>query len=96
MVINNLNVVGISTTPYKADAPLIVDPDAVLSPAIASECLEPVAGRRPEIREPGRRVEHVQLAERHGFDRSEYGRRSAAVQHLGSPVFERPDHWRQI
>ena len=96
MVIDNLDHLRATILPDEADAPLIVDPDAVLSPAIASECLEPVAGRRSEIREPGRRIEHVQLAERHGFDRSECGRRSVAVQRLRSPVFERPDHWYQI
>jgi len=96
MVIDNLDHLGAAIPLDEADAPPIVDPDAVLSPAIASECLEPVAGRRSEIREPGRRIEHVQLAERHGFDRSECGRRSVAVQRLRSPVFERPDHLCQI
>src|SRR5439155_26144200 len=52
MVIDNLNHLGAAIPPDEADVPLIVDPDAVLSPAIASECLEPVAGgaRRSESR----------------------------------------------
>jgi len=43
MVIHNLNVVGISTTPYKADAPLIVDANAVLSFSVTFERFQSIA-----------------------------------------------------
>jgi hypothetical protein len=49
MVIDDLDHLGAAFPPDKADAPLIVDPDAVLPSAIAFERLKPVAGRRPEI-----------------------------------------------
>jgi len=62
MVIHDFYVVGVALAPCEADAPLVVDPNAVLTLAVAFQRLELVSGegrKRPEIR---RRVEHVQLA----------------------------------
>ena len=42
MVVNDLDVLSVSVRPAKADPPLIVDPDTVLSRAIDLELLEPV------------------------------------------------------
>jgi hypothetical protein len=39
MVIHNLNVIRTRGAPAKADAPLVVDPDAVLTGAVTPECL---------------------------------------------------------
>jgi hypothetical protein len=49
MVIDDLDHLSATVPPDKADAPLIVDPDAVLSSAIASQDFEPVAGWGAEI-----------------------------------------------
>lgn len=49
MVVNNFDVVRIFILPNKADAVLVVDPDALLSFAVALERLQPVARRHFQI-----------------------------------------------
>src|SRR5918996_4697594 len=49
VIVDDLDVVGIATMPSKADSPLIVDPDAVLSEPITSQPLKPVARRHAKI-----------------------------------------------
>jgi hypothetical protein len=49
MVINDLNIKGISIFPGEAYSPLVVNADAVLSGTVASQRLESVAGRYPQI-----------------------------------------------
>src|SRR5258708_2498923 len=56
MIIDNLNVVGVSLFPSKADPVLIVDPDAVLARAVALERLQAVSGRDQKIGEEGCRM----------------------------------------
>ena len=45
MVIGDLHVGGILAAPHEADPPLVVDPDAVLTPAAPFEGLQPIAWR---------------------------------------------------
>ena len=49
MVVNEFDVVRVTVVPSKADAPLIVDANTVLSGAITFELFEAVSGRRAEI-----------------------------------------------
>jgi len=41
VIVDDLDVVRVSVSPPKADAPLIVDADAVLALSITAQCLEP-------------------------------------------------------
>lgn len=49
MVVYNLNSLSACIDPTKANAPLIVDADAVLSPSLPLQCLEAIAGRNAKI-----------------------------------------------
>jgi hypothetical protein len=40
MVINDLDIIGITVLPHKANAPLLVDPDAVLPLPVTVQCLQ--------------------------------------------------------
>ena len=51
MVIHDLDVVGILVHPFQADAPLVVDPDAVLSSPLTTQGLQTIGGRRQHIAE---------------------------------------------
>lgn len=42
MVINDLDITGMAAAPDKAHAPLVIDPDRVLSPSIALQSLQPI------------------------------------------------------
>jgi len=48
-MIYDFNVIRIAPGPPEADAPLIVDPDAMLAGTVALQFLQPVAGRHPQI-----------------------------------------------
>src|SRR2546430_5958004 len=49
MVVNDLDLMGITLLPSEADAPLIVDPNTVLPSALPSKLLEPVPRRDTQI-----------------------------------------------
>jgi hypothetical protein len=51
MVINDLDVVDISLSPGEANPPLLIDPDTMLSLAIAFQSLKPVAWRDLQVLE---------------------------------------------
>ena len=64
MVVDNLNIKGIPVFPSKADTPLIVDPDAVLSRSITSQGLQTVAGWHADIRQIHRIFQQSQFSSR--------------------------------
>jgi hypothetical protein len=65
MIVGDLDVVSAVVLPHEADAPPVVDPDAVLPRAAASEQLEAVPGRDPQVRERRRGIQLHELAEPH-------------------------------
>ena len=82
MVVNYLHIVGILFLPAEADAPLVVDPDAELSPAVALQRFETVATRYTQHLETSSRINQLELASRRclnlsrqppNFDALEYG-----------------------
>jgi hypothetical protein len=60
MVVCDLNIVGIALSEAKADAPLVVYRDRVLSPAVTFQSVQPVAGRNPQIIEVTCQVDVLQ------------------------------------
>jgi hypothetical protein len=96
MVIHDLHVVGVALAPYEADAPLVVDSDAVLTLPVAFQRLQLVSGegrKRPEVR---LRVQHVQLAKSRALDGLESPHSLPAKQPLGVGATEGPDHRRRV
>ncbi len=49
MIVGYFRGIGVIIAPFKTNAPLIVDADAVLANSIAFELLEPVARRHPKV-----------------------------------------------
>jgi hypothetical protein len=62
MVVNDLDVLGARGRPTKANAPLIVDANAVLPVPVAFESLQPIAGRDAQILEATGDFQLSQLA----------------------------------
>jgi len=58
VVIDDLNVVGISPAPAETDPPLLVDSDTVLPISVTPELLNSVARRDPKIVEDRGCIEH--------------------------------------
>jgi hypothetical protein len=61
MVVDDLDVMGISVLPAEADTPLIIDADAVLSGSVATQRFQPVVRRDAQILEVLGIVQHAQL-----------------------------------
>ena len=68
MVIHNLDLARVTAFPPKADAPLVVDSDAVLPFALAFKDLKPVAWRHGHLPQFRRRVEGEQFPPRAPLD----------------------------
>ena len=97
MVVRDLDVMGVAPDPAEADAPLIIDPDAVLTGTVASQLFETVSGRRPEILKPHRRVELAQLSQGHPLNVGpKLPDRLALEEPLGVLVTEAPNHTAMI
>jgi hypothetical protein len=62
VVVHNLNVVSVSLAPDETDAPLIVDPDTMLSGPIAFEHFQPVARRRYQVSKLNSNIKLAKLA----------------------------------
>ena len=62
MVIDDFDVGTVAVFPAKADAPLVVDPDAPLAGPITGERFKPVAGRDAKEIKGGGSMQLLQLA----------------------------------
>ena len=62
MVVNNLNTIGIACPPVKADTPLVVDPNAVLTFAFTVQPFEPIAWGNTQVIECDSTVQHPQFS----------------------------------
>jgi hypothetical protein len=69
VIIDDLNVVGFPFDPTEAHPPLVIDPEAMLSPPVTRQCLEAIPRRGLEIAQGARPVKVVQLPARHPLDR---------------------------
>ena len=61
MVVDDLHVIGIAVSPFEADAPLIVDPYAVLTSATTFELLQSIRGWTTEIGKSARVIDHPEF-----------------------------------
>jgi hypothetical protein len=68
MKIHNFDLMGVTVAPHKTDPPLIIDADAVLTSTIAMEHFQPLAGRRTQVRQLDRGIEHVELPQGRALD----------------------------
>jgi hypothetical protein len=62
VVVDDLNLVGITVPPYETDTPTLIVADTVLALPISGELLQAVARRKAEIGEALGVVEHAELA----------------------------------
>jgi hypothetical protein len=59
MVIYNLDVFGVGAGPKKADAPLVVDSNRVLSAPLSLKCLHAITGRQLEESQFNRGIDQL-------------------------------------
>ena len=93
MIIDDLNIVGMAGAPNKAEAPLRVDANAVLTCARAFQSFQPISGRNAQAVKNRRGIQHQQLAKcRPLHIRAELSRPFPTEQRFGIPAVERLDH----
>ena len=68
MIVDDLYILSTLWCPDEADAPLLVNANAVLTPSIIFQRFECVAGRHPQIVKNCRPVQLCKLAERRSFN----------------------------
>ena len=61
VIINDLDIRRAGTRPRETDAILVVDPNAVLSSAISTQCFQPIARRNPQLIQSHDRIQLVQF-----------------------------------
>lgn len=97
MIVNDLHLLWSSIRPHETDAPLVIDPDAVLTGAISFQRFEPISWRHPEIIQRLGGSHLTQLTQRHHVDpRIERRRALTTPQTLGFFAPERSDHTTRI
>jgi hypothetical protein len=69
MIVHNLNVMSAIGTPDKADTPLIVYADTVLTGPIAAQGFQSVSWRQPQITQAMSRVQLFELSARDPLNR---------------------------
>jgi hypothetical protein len=97
VVVSYLDVCGTSGGPGEADAPLVVDADAVLTLAVAVQLLEAVARRNPKVVDVIGGVEDQKLAVSNSLKvGAELADVRATPYELGFLIRERLDHSQSI
>lgn len=93
VVIRNLDIVRITLAETKADSPLVIDRDRVLSLSIANQRMQSVARRHPKILETSREIDVLELP---SSASKEVGRKAPSLssdeQRLRFAIGERLDH----
>src|SRR5260370_33718444 len=92
VVIDDLDLVSVPIAPGKANAPLVVDADAVLALAVALQALQSVSGQRRKRSQVRRRVEHIQLSKRLTCHGPEPPPGLPAAKAVGVGASAGPDH----
>ena len=62
MIVDDLHLIGAIIAPDEDQPPLIVDANRMKASPIARQGLKPISGRRLQIVETARRIEHFELS----------------------------------
>jgi hypothetical protein len=92
VIIHDFYVVGIAAAPNKADAPLLVDADAVLALSIALQRFQVITWRRPQIPQFDGDIQLPQLSLGHPFESPKAFDSLPVVKLFGLPRPERLNH----
>jgi len=65
VVVHDLDLESVAVFPDEAEAPLIINPNAVLPFAIAAQCFQPISWRSHQVAEFHRAIQLPELPARH-------------------------------
>ena len=72
MIIDNLNIICVTSLPLEAYAPLVIHPYAVLSLPSSFQRFQPVARRNLERLDIDSSIDHIQFAQYDPFNITEF------------------------
>jgi len=94
MLVRHFDVVGVVLLPTEADAPLVIDANAMLASAIARQSFQPIGRRNPQIVQALSDIELYQLAPRKAVQfGGKVGQELTLKKPLGVLVVEGLDHY---
>jgi hypothetical protein len=93
VIVDNFDLVCIAIAPSKTDAPLVIDSDAVLASAVASQFLQAIPRRRQQVLERIGRVHKDELPKHGALQRPRKPpHRFSAEETLSVAVGKAPNH----
>jgi hypothetical protein len=93
VVIDNLDIIGVIALPYKADAPLLVNPDAMLTLSIKMQRLQIIGRWNSQGFKKTHGIQHFELDCCRSLNRLwQFCRKLSIKQFFGLFAFECPDH----
>ena len=93
MIVRHFDVVGVALLPTEADAPLVIDANAMLASAIARQSFQPIGRWNPQIVQALSDIELYQLAPRKAVQfGGKVAQELALKEPLGVLVAEGLDH----
>ena len=96
MIVDDLNLIGIAPLPAKADAPLLVHSNAVLTGSISPQFLQSITRWHAKIAELLGRIHRHEFAQHRALEiRGISSDGLAGEQSLGITIGERVDHREQ-
>ena len=92
MKIHNFDIVRIATLPSKANPPLVIDTDAVLTQPVVFQHFQFIAGRLPQILKGSGAMQVEKFAPRLPFEGLKTGNSTIIKESGGVATSERFDH----
>jgi hypothetical protein len=92
VIVDDLDVMGVTVAPDKAEPESVVDPDAVLTPPVAAQRFQPVSGEDRQVPKLMGRVQLPQFPLSVAGDCLKAAGRPPVEEPLGFFRPERPDH----
>ena len=93
MIVRHFDIMGVAFLPAEADAPLVIDVNAMLAKAIAGQSSQPISGRNPQIIQALSDIELYQLAPRQAVQfEGKVAQELALKEPRGVLVAKGPDH----
>ena len=96
MIIYDFNIERIAVFPQKANSPLIVDSDAIVTLPVTRQRLKPVSRNSRDVLQFLGIVEHPELPPRDDFDAAKLATMEAIEQFRGFLAAEGPDQYGSI
>jgi hypothetical protein len=88
VIIANVHFPGVPVAPDKTNTPLVIDTNAVLALAIATQRLQTIAGWRGQVAQSTGRIQLAEFPQRNSLDAFETLNRLPVIELLPSPVTE--------